>query len=64
MRAGLDALAGTVVVDVPDRATAVRDEFEARGFAPERPYIRMARGRDDGFGEAALVHAIAARKLG
>jgi hypothetical protein len=61
---GLDAAAGTVVVDVPERATAVAEHLAARGFAPERPFVRMALGRDAIGGEPALVHAIAGPELG
>lgn len=60
----LDALDGTVLVDVPDSATAVAGTLARRGFAPERPYVRMALGRDAIAGEPALVHAIAGPELG
>jgi len=61
---GIDALAGTVIVDVPEHATAVAEQLAGRGFAPERPYVRMALGRDAIAGEEALVHAIAGPELG
>ena len=61
---GLDAAGGTVVVDVPERATAVAEHLAGRGFAPERPFVRMALGRDEIGGEPALVHAIAGPELG
>jgi GNAT superfamily N-acetyltransferase len=61
---GLDALAGTVVVDVPEQATAVADQLAARGFAPERPFVRLALGRDAIAGTPGLVHAIAGPELG
>jgi GNAT superfamily N-acetyltransferase len=61
---GLDATAGTVVVDVPERATAVAEHLAGRGFAPERPFVRMALGHDAIGGAPALVHAIAGPELG
>jgi hypothetical protein len=61
---GLDAAVGTVVVDVPERATAVAEHLAGRGFAPERPYVRMALGSDEIGGSPALVHAIAGPELG
>jgi GNAT superfamily N-acetyltransferase len=61
---GLDAVAGTVVVDVPEHATAVAAHLAGRGFAPERPFVRLALGRDAIAGTPALVHAIAGPELG
>ena len=62
--AALDAVAGTAIVDVPEQATAVAAHLTGRGFARERPYIRMALGRDAIAGSPALVHAIAGPELG
>ena len=62
--AALDAVAGTAIVDVPEQATAVAAHLAGRGFARERPYIRMALGRDAIAGSPALVHAIAGPELG
>lgn len=62
-----DALArvsGPAVIDVPDRELEVAAALSSRGFEPERPYIRMALGRDTGFGEPRLVRAIAGPELG
>lgn len=61
---GLDAVAGAVVVDVPERATAVAAHLAGRGFAPERPFVRLALGRDAIAGMPELVHAIAGPELG
>ncbi len=61
---GLDAVAGTAVVDVPEHATDVAAHLAGRGFAPERPYIRMALGSDTIAGTPSLVHAIAGPELG
>ena len=64
LAAGLDALSGTAIVDVPEQATAVAAHLSDRGFTRERPYIRMALGRDSIAGTPALVHAIAGPELG
>jgi GNAT superfamily N-acetyltransferase len=61
---GLDAVAGAVVVDVPEHATVVAAHLAGRGFAPERPFVRLALGRDEIAGTPALVHAIAGPELG
>jgi hypothetical protein len=64
LRRGLDAAAGTVVIDVPESAPAVAEHLAARGFAPERSFVRMALGRDEIGGAPELVHAIAGPELG
>jgi GNAT superfamily N-acetyltransferase len=64
LAAGLDDLAGTAILDVPVQATAVAAHLAGRGFTQERPYIRMALGRDSIVGDPALVHAIAGPELG
>ena len=61
---GLDGVHGTVVVDVPERAARVSALLARRGFAIERPYVRMAFERDAIPGDAGLVHAIAGPELG
>lgn len=61
---GLDAVAGAVVVDVPEGAMAVAEHLEERGFVPERPFVRLALGRDALAGTPELVHAIAGPELG
>ena len=61
---GLDAVAGPVVVDVPEGATAVTAHLVGRGYEPERPFARLALGRDAIAGSPALVHAVAGPELG
>jgi GNAT superfamily N-acetyltransferase len=39
--AALDRISGPVILDVPDRETALTEFLEARGFTPERPFHRM-----------------------
>jgi GNAT superfamily N-acetyltransferase len=61
---GVDAVAGTVVVDVPEQATAAAAHLADRGFTPERPFVRLVLGGDALAGTPALVHAIAGPELG
>jgi GNAT superfamily N-acetyltransferase len=64
LESALAAIPGGVVVDVPDRETEVARLLSGRGFQPERPYVRMALDRDAGFGDTALVRAVAGPELG
>jgi GNAT superfamily N-acetyltransferase len=61
---GIGAVAGAVVVDVPEQATAVAGHLADRGFAPERPFVRLVLGGDALAGTPELVHAIAGPELG
>ncbi len=60
----LSGIPGPVLVDVPDRESAVTQLLSDHGFRQERPYTRMARGRSTGFGRPELVRAIAGPELG
>ena len=60
----LAAPEGPTLIDVPDRESEVADLLLSRGFSRERPFIRMAIGRMDGFGSPAAVRAIAGPELG
>jgi GNAT superfamily N-acetyltransferase len=64
LESGLASISGPVLIDVPDREAAVTGLLAGRGFRPERPYVRMALDRDGGFGDAALVRAVAGPELG
>ena len=61
---GRDGVAGAVVVDVPEGARAVTTLLSERGFAPERPFVRLVLGSGELAGTPALVHAIAGPELG
>ncbi len=61
---GLDAVGGAVVVDVPEGAAGVAAHLAGRGFAPERPFVRLVHGTDELAGAPELVHAIAGPELG
>lgn len=60
----VDAIAGPLLIDVPDRETWLGDLLSRRGFIVERPFIRMAFGHGGGFGTPARVRAIAGPELG
>ena len=60
----LAAISGPAAIDVPDRESEIADLLSERGFRPERPFARMALGRDTGFGAPTLIRAIAAPELG
>ncbi len=64
LEAALAALSGPVLIDVPDRQAAVAGLLARRGFRAERCFTRMALGRDTGFGNPALVRAVAGPELG
>jgi GNAT superfamily N-acetyltransferase len=57
-------IAGPLLIDVPDRETALRDTLARHGFTVERAFIRMARGREKAFGDPARMRAIAGPELG
>jgi len=64
IESALAAVAGPVLIDVPDRQTEITRLLTRRGFEAERPFARMALEHDSGFGETALVRASAAPELG
>lgn len=64
LESGLAAISDLVVIDVPDREAEVTGLLFSRGFRPERPYTRMALDRETGFGDSALVRAVAGPELG
>jgi hypothetical protein len=53
-----------VIVDALERHGAFARWLAAHGFARERPYTRMALGRDELFGDPARTLAIAGPELG
>ncbi len=64
LESALAEISGPVLVDVPDCQAEVAGLLAERGFEPERPFTRMALDQDTGFGDPALVRAIAAPELG
>ena len=61
---GLERLGGPLLIDVPDRETALVDVLERNGFAVERAFSRMALGRGEGYGDPGKVRAVAGPELG
>jgi hypothetical protein len=57
-------IGGPVLLDAPDRHADLARWLEAQGFARERPYTRMALGRDELFGDPRRLAAIAGPELG
>jgi hypothetical protein len=62
--AALDAVSGTVLLDVLDRWSLLRRELEARGFTIQRPYLRMGLRRGVPFGDPARTFVIAGPEFG
>lgn len=60
----LRRLEGQVIVDTLQRHTGFGAWLEAHGFERERPYTRMALGRDELFGDPERTFAIAGPELG
>ena len=59
--AGLD---GPAVIDCPDRQAPLIEWLKRSGFAFQRPYTRMLRGRDQPIDEADFIYALAGPELG
>jgi GNAT superfamily N-acetyltransferase len=55
---------GPVLLDALDRHSSLARWLEDQGFARERPYTRMALGRDELFGDPRRLAAIAGPELG
>ena len=55
---------GQVLLDALDRHSGLARWLEGQGFARERPYTRMALGRDELFGDPRRLAAIAGPELG
>jgi GNAT superfamily N-acetyltransferase len=55
---------GEVFVDVPDRWRGMRGMLTERGFRIQRPYTRMRLGAGSGWGDPALMFAVAGPELG
>jgi GNAT superfamily N-acetyltransferase len=60
----VQALAGPVYIDVADRHQSLNAWLAARGFAPQRPFYRMYKGRTQPFDDPACIFAIAGPELG
>ena len=64
LHAAIAATSGEVFVDVPDRWTGIQASLLALGFRIQRPFLRMALGRDAPYGDASRIFAIAGPEYG
>jgi GNAT superfamily N-acetyltransferase len=64
LKTALARAPGPVIIDVPERWAAIGSHLEANGFARERPFLRMALGRETPFGEPDGLFAAAGPELG
>lgn len=63
-RHALERIASAVTLDAADAAAGFTNWLAASGFAKERPFTRMYRGRCEPFGEPGLTVVIAGPELG
>ena len=64
LRAALGRVRGPVLLDLPQGWSGLAALLAARGFREERPYLRMALGREAGVGDPARLFLIAGPELG
>jgi GNAT superfamily N-acetyltransferase len=64
LEAVLGRIEGAVIVDLADRWMGLASRLEERGFARERPFLRMARGRATAFGNPDQLFAAAGPEFG
>jgi len=62
--AAIASTPGSVFVDVPDAWTGMTTSLGARGFRVQRPFLRMALGRNIPYGDPPQVFAIAGPEYG
>ncbi len=55
---------GPILLDVPDQWTGIAAWLRSRGFVVQRPFLRMALGRDTAYGDPARIFAIAGPEYG
>lgn len=64
LTSALDAVTGSVFLDLCDRWSALAYEVERRGFTVQRPFLRMARRRGASFGDVERTFVIAGPEFG
>lgn len=64
IEAAVAATRGFIFLDVPDVWTGIASWLRERGFAVQRPFLRMALGRREPYGEPARVFATAGPEYG
>ncbi len=62
--AAIASTPGSIFVDVPDAWTGLTARLGARGFRVQRPFLRMALGRDMPYGDPPQIFAIAGPEYG
>ena len=60
----LAGLTGRVFIDACDHQSGFTDRLTQYGFKPQRPFLRMAKGRSASFGIPAKMFAMAGPELG
>ena len=64
LEAAIASTPGSIFVDVPDAWTGIAARLGARGFRVQRPFLRMALGRDMPYGDPPQIFAIAGPEYG
>jgi hypothetical protein len=64
LNAALDAASGPVFLDAVDRWQKLRTLLRERGFTVQRPFLRMALGRNAPFGDVARTFVVAGPEFG
>jgi GNAT superfamily N-acetyltransferase len=64
LEAAVASTPGSIFVDVPDAWTGMTTRLGARGFRVQRPFLRMALGREMPYGDPPQVFAIAGPEYG
>ena len=64
LEAAIASTPGVIFVDVPDAWSEIEASLSAHGFAVQRPFLRMALGRDSPHGDPSRMFAIAGPEYG
>jgi len=64
LEAAIGTTAGTIYVDVPDEWAEIAAALGAHGFRVQRPFLRMALGRDTPYGDPFRIFAIVGPEYG
>jgi len=64
IEAAIGSTPGRIFVDVPDAWAEIAARLGARGFRVQRPFLRMALGRDMPYGDPPQIFAIAGPEYG
>jgi hypothetical protein len=64
LEATIASAPGSIFIDVPDAWNGIAARLGARGFRVQRPFLRMAFGRDIPYGHPPQIFAIAGPEYG